>query len=302
MKLKSLNKFISLLIFTTILSQFLYAEEQIDLWKKENNKKETPEIINDQNISGKKDNSILLEKIQISENVEIENKIIENSRDKEIFGVYDPAENDFNLDMWMRTDAEKIRSSFKRINKINLSNTATKLFEDTILSFAYPPKGMKQKEFVNLKIDWMIDNKKIALIEQSLKQNNIFSNKEKLIQYLVDNNIAKANIKEGCKNINFLDKNIKDAYLEKFKIYCLVFNSKKNEAQLQLDILREENQSDKFFDDKINFLLGLTDQTTKKIRDDNLLNFYLSSVTIKDFKYEPKKKYKENNMGILKRL
>ena len=105
MKLKSLNKFISLLIFTTILSQFLYAEEQIDLWKKENNKKETPEIINDQNISGKKDNSILLEKIQISENVEIENKIIENSRDKEIFGVYDPAENDFNLDMWMRTDA-----------------------------------------------------------------------------------------------------------------------------------------------------------------------------------------------------
>ncbi len=293
MKLKSLNKFISLLIFTTILSQFLYAEEQIDLWKKENNKKETPEIINDQNISGKKDNSILLEKIQISENVEIENKIIENSRDKEIFGVYDPAENDFNLDMWMRTDAEKIRSSFKRINKINLSNTATKLFEDTILSFAYPPKGMKQKEFVNLKIDWMIDNKKIALIEQSLKQNNIFSNKEKLIQYLVDNNIAKANIKEGCKNINFLDKNIKDAYLEKFKIYCLVFNSKKNEAQLQLDILREENQSDKFFDDKINFLLGLTDQTTKKIRDDNLLNFYLSSVTIKDFKYEPKKNTKK---------
>ena len=63
---------------------------------------------------------------------------------------------------------------------------------------------------------------------------------KKLIQYLVDSNIAKADIKEGCKNINFLDKSIKDSYLEKFKIYCLVFNNKKNEAQLQLDILREE--------------------------------------------------------------
>ena len=38
---------------------------------------------------------------------------------------------------------------------------------------------------------------------------------KKLIQYLVDENIAKADIKEGCKNINFLDKSIKDPYLEK---------------------------------------------------------------------------------------
>ena len=52
-------------------------------------------------------------------------------------------------------------------------------------------------------------------------------NKKKLIQYLVDSNIAKANIKEGCNKIDFLDKNIKDSYLDKFKIYCLVFNKKK---------------------------------------------------------------------------
>ena len=87
----------------------------------------------------------------------------------------------------------------------------------------------------------------------------------------------------------FFDKSIKDSYLEKFKIYCLIYNKKINEAQLQFDILREEKKSDKYFDDKINFLLGVTDKTNTKIRDDNLLNFYLSSVTIKDFKYEPSK-------------
>ena len=206
-----------------------------------------------------------------------------------IFGIYDPAENDFDLNMWSQTEAEDVRSSFKRINKIKLSNTATKLFENTILSFAYPPKSMDEKEFVNLKINWMIENKRIDLIEKFLKQNNTFHNKKKLIQYLVDSNIAKANIKEGCKKINFLDKNIKDSYLEKFKIYCLVFNKKKMKHNLQFDILREENQSDNFFDDKINFLLGVTSKTTKKIKDDNLLKFLSIKCNYNNFKYEPKK-------------
>ena len=59
-----------------------------------------------------------------------------------------------------------------------------------------------------------------------------------------------------------------------------------------LDLLREQKQSSKFYDDKINFLLGVTDKTSNKINEKNLLNFYLSSITIKDFKYEPTKKTK----------
>ena len=81
-------------------------------------------------------------------------------------------------------------------------------------------------------------------------------------------------------------------YLEKFKIYCLVFNNKKPEAQLLLDLLREQKQSSKFYDDKINFLLGVSDQTSNKINEQNLLNFYLSSVTIPNFKFEPTNKTK----------
>ena len=288
MKLISLNKNISLLILL-ILFQPLYGEEEIDIWNKEI-KEKSEIIIPDNNPSNNTINSEIFKKSQTNENIKIENEILENSQDPKIFGIYDPAENNFNLNMWTQTEAEDVRSSFNRINKIQLSNTATKLFENTILSFAFPPKSMEEKEFVNLKINWMIENKRVDLIEKFLKQNNTFPNKKKLIQYLVDSNIAKANIKEGCNKIDFLDKNIKDSYLDKFKIYCLVFNKKKNEAQLQFDILREENKSDNFFDDKISFLLGVTSKTTKKIKDDNLLNFYLSSVTIKNFTYEPTKK------------
>ena len=110
---------------------------------------------------------------------------------------------------------------------------------------------------------------------------------------MVDQNIARADIKEGCDKIEFIDSTIKDSYLEKFKIYCLTFNNKKSEAQLLLDLLREQKKSDKFFDDKINYLLGITDKTTNKINEKNLLNFYLSSVTIKNFEYTPSKNTKK---------
>ena len=66
-----------------------------------------------------------------------------------------------------------------------------------------------------------------------------------------------------------------------------------------LDLLREQNQSNKYYDDKINFLLGVTDKTSNKINEKNLLNFYLSSVTIKDFKYEPSKKPSQKFGNIL---
>ena len=291
MKLKSLNKIISFLILL-IFCPLLNAEEEIDIWSKQDKKK--PETTNQVNEDTNKVNSLNISNTKnLNDSIKIDDKISVNTENIKIFGIYDPAENDFNLNMWSQTDADKIRSSINRINKIKLSNSASKLFEKTILSFAYPPKGMKEKEFINLKIDWMIKNKKIDLIEIFLKQNNTFPNKKKLIQYLVDNNIAKANIKEGCKKINFLDKNISDSYLEKFKIYCLVFNNKKNEARLQLDILKEEKQLDSFFDDKINFLLGVTNKTSKKIKEDNLLNFYLSSITIKNFEFEPNQNTKK---------
>ena len=291
MKLKSLNRYIS---FFVLCISFLplCAEEEIDIWSKENKENsENPKIKIDS--SNKTLNTEVFNKSKNNNEIKIENEISGNLRDAELFGIYEPANSNFNLNMWSQTDAEDIRSSLKRINKIKLSKFAQNLFENTFFSFSYPPKGMDNKEFIDLKIDWMISNKRLNLIEESLKQNNKFHNKKKIIQYLVDDNIARADLKEGCEKIDFIDKNIKDQYLEKFKIYCLIFNDKKNEAQLLHDILKEQNQSDKFFDDKINFLLGINNKNSKQIKDNNLLNFYLSSITVENFKYEPNKNTKK---------
>ena len=118
--------------------------------------------------------------------------------------------------------------------------------------------------FANIKINWLIDNNKEDLIEEFLKLNGEFISKDRLIQYLVDRNIAKANIPDACKKVSFIDVKIKDPYLEKFKIYCLVFANKINEAQLQYDLLKEQKLSNEFFDDKINYLLGLKKKIVEK--------------------------------------
>ena len=289
MKLKSFRYLIGLLVF--FLFSPLWSEEKIDIWK--NNTKKTIETSNSSTQAAQENDNTkaanIIEsptKIQIEENNEII-AVKEN-----IYGIFEPANYDLNLNMWSNTKAEELRSSLKRLEKIKLSKSSEEILEIILFSFSYPPPGMSEKEFVNLKIDWLIKNEKVDLIESFLKQNQEFDSKSKAVQYLVDQNIASANIKEGCDKIKFIDAKIKDPYLEKFKIYCLVFNKKNSEAQLLLDLLREQNLSNKFYDNRINFLLGLTEKTDNKIDDKNLLNFYLSSITTSNFNYEPSSKTK----------
>ena len=271
----------------------LTGEEKIDIWEKKQKKQSIKDEQNN-STNSQKLNFDSIKKIELNQNIKIiDGSFNEDIKEKKVFGIYDPADNDFNLNMWSSTKAIDIKSSLKRIEKIKLSKTANQILERILLSFAYAPEGMSEQDFVDLKINWLIKNQRSDLIESFLKQNNEFKSKSKAVQYLVDENIAKANIKTGCEKIRFIDAKIKDAYLEKFKIYCLIFNNKKSEAQLLLDLLREQNQSDKFYDDKINFLLGVTEKTTNKINENNLLNFYLSSISTKDFNFKPNKNTKE---------
>ena len=288
MILRSFKIVLGLLLFS-FSATILNSEEKIDIWK---NKNKTIKELE----SPKKSDDINLEKtliVQPKTDIKIEENVGVSDDEVKVFGIYDPADNNFNLNMWSTTKAEDVRASLKRIKKIKLSKTSNEILENVLLSFSYPPQGMDEKEFVNLKIEWLIKNNRLDLIENFLIQNKEFDGKSKAVQFLVDSNIAQANIKEGCEKVKFIDSTIKDSYLEKFKIYCLVFNKKNSQAQLLLDLLREQNQSDKFFDDKINYLLGITSKTSNEINEKNLLNFYLSSVTIENFDYTPSNKTKQ---------
>ncbi len=290
MKLKSFSFLAGLLII--FFNSFLFSEEKkIDIWNNENESKKEAPLQEKSNIKNELKPSSL-PSINTSEQIKIEEGSSIQQDEQKVYGIFEPATYDFNLNMWSTTKAEDLRSSLKRLNKINLSKSSKEILEAILFSFSYPPQGMSEKEFVDLKINWLIKNERDELIESFLKQNDQFDSKSKAVQYLVDKKIAGGNIKEGCEKIGFIDARVKDEYLEKFKIYCLILDNKKPEAQLLLDLLREQKQSSKFYDDKINFLLGVTDKTNTKINEKNLLNFYLSSITIPNFKYEPTKKTK----------
>ncbi len=294
MKLKSFSCYICLIISIFLITP-IQSDEKIDIWKNKNvNKNESSDNENSAKEISK--SKIIINNSQSSINnqkILIEEDLANEGNEIKIFGVYDPAEFNFDLNMWSSTDADEIRASLKRLKKIKLSKTSNEILENILLSFSYPPKGMTNKEFVKLKVNYLIENNRKDLIENFLKQNKEFEGKSNLVQYLVDQSISQGNIKEGCKKIKFIDSTIKDAYLEKFKIYCLTFSKKNSQAQLLLDLLREQKQSNKFFDDKINYLLGISDKTTNKINEKNLLNFYLSSITIKNFDYKPTEKTKK---------
>ena len=293
MKLKSSSYLYCLLILFLYFTP-LKSEEKIDIWNKKDKKQSTEKK---KKIDEKESQVLNLDSIntiELNQKIKVEDgSINENFKPTKVFGIYDPAENDFNLNMWSSTEGEDVKASLKRIEKIKLSKTANQILERILLSFSYAPKGMDEDEFANLKVNWLIKNKRLDLIESFLKQNDEFKSKSKAVQYLVDENIAKAKLSEGCEKIKFIDAKIKDAYLEKFKIYCLIFKDKKSEAQLLLDLLREQKQSNNFYDDKINFLLGVTNKTTNKISEKNLLNFYLSSITDKEFNFKPNKNTKK---------
>jgi len=297
--IKSLN--LNSKFFLTFFLAFSFCfsatgEEAVDIWNEKKDKDKTEEkILRKNNIS--QETKINFSKIEVKEKKQ-EIKISDNENtDPEIklVGLYEPQKNDLNLDMWSSTDGDIIKDTLVRIDKIKLSKFSEEIFVNTILTYSYPPKNkFSQDEFLKLKLNWLIKNNKINLIENFLNNNSQFSGKSKLIKYLVDFYIASADISEGCKKANFINKEIKDNYLEKFRIYCLILNKKREEAQLNFDLLREEGRSDKFFNDKILFLLGMKEKANKKILDNNLLNFYLSSVTVEDFKYDPTEKTNKN--------
>ena len=291
MRSLNLSKYLCFFICINILSVSVNSEESVDIWKKDIKKDEKLNIPTKEEskkkiriINKSENNQIISSDIKMADNLNLENS------DRAIYGIFDPQENNFTLEMWSNTKGEDVQAVFKRINKIKLSKLAEDIFINTIMTYSYLPKGMSDEEFLNLKINWLIKNNKADYLENFLNNNENFEGKEKVIQYLVDKNIAKADLKEGCEKSGFISKEIQDSYLEKFKIYCLIFNNKKNEAQLVFDLLKEQGLSDKFFNSKINFLLGINKDSGNEIKDNNLLNFYLSSITTPNFSYEPNEK------------
>ena len=282
----NLNKILLIFSFFLISTlNFAFATDSVDIWKKNENQN----VDTEQNESEAEVKSLIL--IDDSQEDEIsisEEKIILNNP---VVGLFDPEENDLSLSMWVSSDGNEIKKTLKRINKIKLSNFSEELLFKILFTNAYPPgKNLSDDEFLDIKIDWLIKNKRIENLENLLKTNVQVSEKPKALRFLVEEYLSLADVKSACDKIKYANKSLQNDFLEKFKIYCLIHEDRKNEAQLVLDLLKERGFKDTYFENKINFLLGLKENTNQKIIDDNIFNFYLSQITSKNFSYQPNEK------------
>ena len=229
-----------------------------------------------------KESKNFIENIIDEEEVELESSIV---------GLFDPEENNLSLSMWAPSDGNEIKQAIKRINKIQLSKFSEDLLFNILFTNSFPPqKNLSADEFLDLKINWLIKNERVEDLENLLKTNTQVGKKPKALKFLVEEYLSSADVGSACEKIRFINKDLQNTYLEKFNIYCLVYEDRNAEAQLMLDLLKERNFKDPFFEDKINFLLGFKKTTSKKIVDNDLFNFYLCQITNKDFNYVPNEK------------
>ena len=292
---KLLNKKYFSIIFFLIFSLNSLAEDQpVDIWNIE--KKETKnsssmnsdkQEINSKNKLESELNIYKMQKKKTKNSIEVFEDL--NSSKNDIIGLYDPEDNGLDIDMWNNSDGDQLKRILSKLNKIRLSNDATEIMKISLLTNAnFPKKNISKKEFLKLKSDWLILNSDLELIEEYIIKNQIFDTQHELTKYLVDYYLSESNVEKACEIFSKNLEPINDEYLSKFNIYCLIYSKKKDEAQLYFDLKKELGFSDKYFENKINYLFGYTSKADTFISEKNILDFHLAHKTNPDFVFEPK--------------
>ena len=289
--LKLLNrKYLSIILFYLLSGLVVQSQEPIDIWNIEE-KKTTKNVdaIDNNKEKNVPQNNIYKMQSQKDNELEIEEDQTLDSNEIKIVGLYDPAENGLDINMWSKSNGDQIFNILKRINKMELSEDASEILNILFLTNAHYPKiNISKDQFIELKSNWLIKNSNLQLIENYLIKNQIINEHTKLTKLLVDDYLSKSETKKACNFFSKIQNSIQDDYLSKFNIYCLINNNKKEEAQLLLDLKKEMGFEEKFYENKINFLMGYNNQPDIEISENTILDFHLSHRTNPKFKFEPK--------------
>ena len=129
---KQLSKFlISASFFLFVLSA--QAQEVKEIWS-EIEKKE----IKNTESKNNEDTSINIEQIEgVKVKLSDENIVVDQNLDNSnilLAGLFDPDDNDLNLDMWSKTDGKKIKKLLEKIQSKNLSRFSERLMDVALLT------------------------------------------------------------------------------------------------------------------------------------------------------------------------
>ena len=289
--LRLLNKKNLSIILTFLVFGFsASSEEPIDIWSiEEKNSKNVNTPLKEKNNEIVSKNSIYEMQSQKKSAQIIDEETTLTSKEIKIVGLYDPAENGLDINMWSNSDGDQILNLFENISKIKLSQDAAEILDVLFLTNAYfPDKNITKEQFLEIKSRWLIKNSNLKLIEDYLLNNQAINDNPKLTKHLVNSHLARSDIEKSCKIFSKITSSIEDEYLSKFNIYCLVKNNKIDDAQMLLDLKKELGFKDSFYEKKMNYLMGYEDKPDLTISEKTILEFHLSHIVNSKFIFEPK--------------
>ena len=123
-----------------------------------------------------------------------------------------------------------------------------------------------------------------------MNKNGILNDNPKLSRHYIDYYISESKLKKACNIFSNNLEPITDEYLSKFKLYCLINEGKPEEALLILDLKKELGFKDRYFEKKIDYLLGYTSKIDDSISEKSIFDFHLAHKTNPKFKFEPDEK------------
>jgi len=279
------RKFFTLLLLS--LFAFPLNAEQKDIWKKskelkiENKNTENNKINENKNSENSDLPKTIFDKEKLNLSVNQINQSNTINDDEVIFGLYEPEDIKITLNFWSGIDQllyQRIsknlldieRKSFVELSeKILFTKTNINVFED---------KGSKHLELI---VDWLIKNKKMELIDQVIDQNKMINRNTKFLVFLFNHYLSLGQIDKACSYTKLMLADLQSVDLEKYKIFCLIYNKKNNQAQSQLELTRETASLEPFFLKTINFMIGISEKKGDP-NFKNVFNSHLTLVTHKD--------------------
>ena len=292
--LKLLSKLHFIFVFSFFFMINLKAEDKpIDIWnidktQVEDNNSQLPSNIKieENENSQNKINIFSMQSEKELNTIELENTL--NLKNLKIIGLYDPEDYGLDINMWINSNGDQLKNIFSKIEKIQLSKDAQEIMNISMLTNAYHPNiNISEEEFLKYKSNWLIKNSNLDLIEEYLIKNQVLGVHPNLTKYFVDQHLSQSNLDKACKIFMKNIESIDDEYLSKFNIYCLIYLGKEEEAQLLLDLKKELGFKDKYFEKKINFLLGFEKKIDDSISQKTVLDFHLAHKTNPNFNFEP---------------
>ena len=294
--LKLLNKkSLSIILIFFFFSLSSQTEEQpVDIWNIDKKKTEDTSLnktvdIEENTIKQSTQSKIYKMQSQNQINtIQVDSNL--DSKKVVIIGLYDPKDYGLKIDMWSNSNGDQLKYIFSNLSKIDLSKDASDLMSRVLLTNAYYPNiNITEEEFLKIKSDWLIKNKDRNLIEEYLIKNQILNLHPKLSRYLIDQYLSEANINKACEIFSKNTEIIKDDYLSKFNLYCLISSGRIEDAQLVFDLKKELGFKDEYFEKKLEYLFGYTKKPDLAISEKTILDFHLAHKSNPKFFFEPKK-------------